>query len=124
MFEVPIEFMPEDPRMIPPQQIPPQRNMFGLKPIDGGTMVTFTIPGGVITPPELPKVVEEFELLIQSHLAGGIVISGRGPVWLYVALAHAAHPAKWVGTYEPRSGGAIVCSSHTSEPILGSFVSC
>ncbi|HBY76878.1 MAG TPA: CRISPR-associated protein Csx3, partial [Cyanobacteria bacterium UBA11148] len=32
----------------------------------------------------------------------GIVIEGKGPIWLYGYLVHECHPAAWVGCYDPR----------------------
>ena len=42
----------------------------------------------------------------------GIVIEGKGPIWLYGYLIHECHPAAWVGCYDPRLG-AVVVASHT-----------
>lgn len=40
----------------------------------------------------------------------GIVISGRGPVWLYAYLVHLCHPFPWVATHDPRLGYVVVAS--------------
>ncbi|MCG0275530.1 MAG: CRISPR-associated ring nuclease Crn3/Csx3 [Thermosediminibacteraceae bacterium] len=42
----------------------------------------------------------------------GIIISGRGPIWLYCYLVHYYHMTKFVATYDPRFGGAVVVESH------------
>jgi CRISPR-associated protein Csx3 len=43
----------------------------------------------------------------------GVVIEGKGPIWLYGYLVHQCHPASWVGCYDPRLLGAVVVASHT-----------
>lgn len=48
--------------------------------------------------------------------ATGVIIEGRGPIWLYGYLVHGFHAAKWVATFDPRlgnNGAAVVVESHT-----------
>ncbi len=53
----------------------------------------------------------------------GILISGRGPVWLYGFLTHLAHPFKWVAIHDPRLGGAVVVERHSADaPAVGSLI--
>jgi len=52
----------------------------------------------------------------------GVVLSGRGPIWLYCYLAHYYHPTKFIATYDPRFDGAIVVESHTSEYKVGQII--
>lgn len=59
-----------------------------------------------VIPPELPGTK-------------GVVLSGRGPIWLYCFLAHYYHPTKFIATYDPRAGGAVVVESHTPEYKVG-----
>ena len=42
----------------------------------------------------------------------GVIISGRGPIWLHCFLAHKFHHTKFVAIYDPRLG-AVVVQSHT-----------
>jgi len=51
-----------------------------------------------LNPPEVPA----------KH---GIILSGRGPVWLYGFLVHYYHPSCFVAVYDPRLG-AVVVESH------------
>ena len=72
------------------------------------TVVHFEIDG-VLEPKELkslnpPKVKAN----------KGVVLSGRGPIWLYAFLVHYYHPVAWVGTYDPRIG-VVVVESHVPE---------
>ena len=48
----------------------------------------------------------------------GIVIEGKGPIWLYGYLVHECHPAAWVGCYDPRLG-AVVVATHTHDVSVG-----
>jgi len=52
----------------------------------------------------------------------GIVISGRGPIWLFGTLIHEFHPAKWVACFDPRLGGGVVVQSHDPEVKVGDVV--
>ncbi len=55
----------------------------------------------------------------------GLIISGRGPVWLYAYLTHLAHAFAWLGIYEPRHQGAVVVERHTRvAPAVGEIVPC
>ncbi|NJE31238.1 CRISPR-associated protein Csx3 [Thermococcus sp. 18S1] len=56
---------------------------------------------------------EELKSLKPPEVKGtkGVVLSGRGPVWLYGFLVHHYHPTAWVGTYDPRVG-VVVVESH------------
>lgn len=73
------------------------------------TLITFDIEGGVTTPDEafgvdLPKV----------PLDAGVILSGRGPIWLFARLIHHYHPARWIAVHDPRIG-YIVVQSHCKE---------
>lgn len=91
---------------------------FSTTPIDGATLLEFEIPGGVCEPSDLAS-------LNPPDVDGsqGIIISGRGPVWLYAALSHHYHVTAWVGTFDPRMGGAVVVSRHSpNAPAIGAVV--
>ncbi len=49
----------------------------------------------------------------------GVIISGRGPIWLYCFLVHYYHPTRFMGTYDPREEGAVIVESHTSDYRVG-----
>ncbi len=67
-------------------------------------------PDGNITPNDLKGL----KLPPRIDFSQGIVIEGKGPIWLYGYLIHECHPAAWVGCYDPRLG-AVVVASHTHE---------
>lgn len=52
----------------------------------------------------------------------GVVLSGRGPIWLFCFLAHYYHPTVWVATYDPRLEGAVVVESHCKAYSVGQVV--
>ena len=81
--------------------------MFTTKVTEQYTLVEFTIPNNVLEPATLgnlhpPKV----------DGTKGVIISGRGPTWLYGYLCHTYHPTAWIGFYDPRLAGAVVVQSH------------
>lgn len=91
---------------------------FTTTPINGATLLKFDIPGGICEPSDLATLNPP-----EVDGSQGIIISGRGPVWLYAALAHHYHVTAWVGTFDPRVGGAVVTSRHSrTAPALGSVV--
>ena len=92
---------------------------FNTTPIEGATLLEFNIDGGVCEPADLATLNPP-----EVDGTGGVVISGRGPVWLYAALVHHYHTTQWVGTFDPRMGGAVVTSRHyRTAPAVGSIVS-
>jgi CRISPR-associated protein Csx3 len=52
----------------------------------------------------------------------GVILSGRGPVWLYGYLIHFYHPTKFIATYDPRLEGAVVIESHGSKHKVGDVI--
>ena len=72
---------------------------------------------------ELPKLLEEVEKALPVSPAKGelpgVIISGRLPVWAFVSIAHLFHPAKWVATFDPRLGGAVVVATHVPDIQVG-----
>lgn len=91
---------------------------FTTTPIEGATLLEFAIDGGVCEPADLATLTPP-----EVDGTGGVIISGRGPVWLYAALAHHYHVAAWVGTFDPRLGGAVVTSRHNhSAPAVGTVI--
>ena len=82
-------------------------------------LIEFTCPDEGATPEMLADVkVGEFK-----H-GKGVVISGRGPVWLFGLLFHEAHFAKWVASYDPRLEGAVVFESHDPGVKVGTVIPC
>lgn len=74
---------------------------------DNLQILEFTGPD-VLTPADLVGLK-----LPNANTKKGIVISGRGPVWLYAYLVHECHVFPFVATNDPRLGGFVVVQSHT-----------
>lgn len=71
-----------------------------------------------------PLSPRELQLITPPVLNGtkGIILSGRGPIWLYCFLVHYYHPTKFIATYDPREGGAVIVESHTTEYKIGDLL--
>lgn len=65
-----------------------------------------------------PKDLKDLKLPSSINFTQGVVIEGRGPIWLYGYLVHECHPAAWVGCYDTRRG-AVVVATHTREVVIG-----
>jgi len=82
-------------------------------------LIEFVCPKEGATPEMLADVkVGEFK-----H-GKGVVISGKGPVWLFGCMAHQCHHAKWVASYDPRLEGAVVFESHDPAVKVGTIIPC
>ena len=55
-----------------------------------------------------PEDLRSLSLPPGLDTTGGVVISGRAPIWLYAHLVHELHPTAWVATYDPRLGAVVV----------------
>ncbi|MEB3295201.1 MAG: CRISPR-associated ring nuclease Crn3/Csx3 [Synechococcales bacterium] len=75
-------------------------------------IVKFDIPGGITTPEEFATAVQA----IEAQLVGSfmLLINGRGPVWGYGMIFHAAHPTRAIATYDPRLGYVVIQTHHTA----------
>jgi CRISPR-associated protein Csx3 len=92
---------------------------------DDYTVALFTITrdDGILEHQLLSQVDLPAETTDRRHL--GVIISGRGPIWLYAYLTHLAHSFAWLGIYEPRHQGAVVVERHVdAAPAIGEIVPC
>jgi CRISPR-associated protein Csx3 len=80
------------------------------------TLITFNIENNVTTPEEAFNVE-----LPEVPFDKGIILSGRGPIWLFARLIHHYHPTKWVAVHDPRIG-YIVVQSHCPEKKEGQVI--
>lgn len=80
------------------------------------TIVYFELKGNI--KPELLKELKPPKV----NSTKGVILSGRGPIWLYCYLTHYYHPTKFIATYDPRLGGAIVVESHDTKHRVGEVV--
>jgi CRISPR-associated protein Csx3 len=83
------------------------------------TLLEFQIinPEGIIQPSEL-KLIQFPEI----DTTKGLILSGRGPVWLFGYLAHHYHITPWLASYDPGQGGGIVFSTHSMSKSVGNCV--
>ncbi len=85
------------------------------------SFIEFELPSDLIEPGALQHIGLPREVATRRNL--GLVISGRGPVWLYAYLVHLAHPFAWVATFDPRLNGGVVVMNHiVGGPTPGSVV--
>ncbi len=90
---------------------------FTTKIYDNFTLIEFAIPDNVCSPEELKELD-----LPGVDSTKGVIISGRGPVWLFGRLIHHYHPTAWVATFDPRLGGGVVVASHTRGVEVGEVI--
>lgn len=81
------------------------------------TLVEFSLPKEGIDPAVISSLKPP-----EVNPQCGVVLSGRGPVWLYAALVHHYHPTKWVATFDPRLGAVVVESHSPKGPKVGSVI--
>jgi len=53
---------------------------------------------------------------------GGVIITGRAPIWLYAALVHELHPTAWVACFDPRLNGGVVVATHSRQTRMGQVI--
>lgn len=68
-----------------------------------------------------PEDLSHLQLPAGIDPTQGVVISGRGPLWLYGHLIHELHPTAWVACYDPRLG-AVVVASHSPRVRVGQVI--
>jgi CRISPR-associated protein Csx3 len=84
------------------------------------TLLEFTISGdGTLLPEELPAVINQIGDIDGTK---GVIVGGRGPVWLYGALLHHLHVTRWSATFDPRLGAVVVASHHPDAPTPGTVL--
>jgi CRISPR-associated protein Csx3 len=69
---------------------------------------------------------EDLAAFIPPKVEGskGVILSGRGPIWVYCFLTHFYHPTKFIATYDPRLGGAVIVETHSVKYAIGSVLKC
>ena len=79
---------------------------FKVEERENYTLIEFQLEG-----PIAPKDLKDLELP-KVDSTKGVILSGRGPIWLYTYMVHFYHPTAWIATYDPRLGGGVVVASH------------
>jgi len=95
------------------------RPVITITDTDSARSCKFEIPGGVCTPEEFAAAVSD----VAEKLPGDkpVLLNGRGPVWGYAMLVHAAHPTPAIATFDPRLGYVVV-ATHDAAFAVGSVI--
>lgn len=89
---------------------------FNVEEKDDINLIEFILDG-----PIEPKILSEIEEKLKTAKINPkkpTVISGRGPVWLFLTIAHVFHYTVAVSSYDPRIG-AVVVQSHSPKYSVG-----
>ncbi|AAC06660.1 CRISPR-associated ring nuclease Crn3/Csx3 [Aquifex aeolicus] len=87
---------------------------------DDTTLIEFELKRDLV--PEDLKKINPPDAVKNKFANTFIVLSGRGPIWLYGFLIHFYHPTKGIGVFDPRLGGAVVVSSHSPNKKVGDVI--
>ncbi|QLE58534.1 CRISPR-associated protein Csx3 [Nostoc sp. TCL26-01] len=68
-----------------------------------------------------PQDLKNLELPSGIDTTGGVVISGRAPMWVYSYLTHVLHPTAWIACYDPRLG-AVVSATNSRQVYIGQVI--
>ena len=91
---------------------------FNVKESDEYTIVSFEIEG-VLSPEDLVSLTPP-----KVEGSKGVILNGRGPIWVYCFLTHFYHPTRFIATYDPRLGGAVIVETHSVKYAIGSVLKC
>ncbi len=75
-------------------------------------LADFTLLHFELEEPLKPSDLKDIEIP-KIDTRKGVILSGRGPIWLHCFLAHKFHHTPFVAIYDPRLG-AVVVQSHTA----------
>ncbi len=87
---------------------------------EGFAFVSFQFEGS-LEPADL-KTLSPPDPIKEGFAQKGVILSGRGPVWLYGFLIHFYHPTRFVAVHDPRLAGAVVVESHHSHWSPGDII--
>lgn len=80
------------------------------------TLIEIDLEGGIAT----PEMLREMNLPAVDNKKG-VVLSGKGPIWVYGYLIHEYHATAWAATHDPRLG-YVVCSTHSPQRKIGEVI--
>lgn len=92
------------------------------------TFVDFSIPGDIFDESNLARIV-----LPAVCPTKGLVISGRGPIYLHAAVTRSyCHKVRWTATFAPQMAkeagmvrpAVVTTRHHKSAPMVGDYVAC
>ncbi len=94
---------------------------FKIKIFDDYAFIAFDINNGIIAPEAL-KALNPPDPIKHKFAHKGVLLSGRGPIWLYGFLIHYYHPTRWIATFDPRLQAAVVVESHDPSTNVGDLI--
>lgn len=69
-----------------------------------------------------PQDLADLSLPAGIDTTGGVVITGRAPIWLYAYLVHELHPTAWVACFDPRFNAGVVVATHSRLARIGQII--
>lgn len=93
---------------------------FSLEHRDKFCVISFELVDSI--EPSILKDLNPPDPIKEKFNDKGVVLSGRGPIWLYAFLTHVYHPTKFIATYDPRLGGAVIVESHNRDYSVGTVI--
>jgi CRISPR-associated protein Csx3 len=87
-----------------------------------GHWVLISFSFNEIIQPGILKAVNPPDAVKLNFASKGVILSGRGPIWLFGFLIHYYHPTKFVATYDPRLNGAVIVESHSIDYEAGDVI--
>lgn len=93
---------------------------FSVKNKDNFTVIEFELKRE-LEPQDLTKINPP-DPIKGGFSSNVIILSGRGPIWLYGYLIHFYHPTKAVGIFDPRLDGAVIIETHSQEFKVGETI--
>lgn len=88
---------------------------FKIKEKEEFTIVHFELRENIT-----PEILQEL-IPPEVDSTKGVVLSGRGPIWLYCYLIHYYQPTKFIATFDPRIG-AVIVESHNPDYKVGEII--
>ena len=93
---------------------------FNVQKFDQIALVEFQLERDLV--PEDLKNINPPDPVKEGFASKIVVLSGRGPIWLYGFLIHEYHPVKAIAVFDPRLDGAVVVQSHHPELKAGDVI--
>ncbi len=93
---------------------------FNIKSKNNFTLIEFELTRE-LEPSDL-KSINPPDPVSSNFAKNLIILSGRGPIWLYAYLIHYYHPTKGIAIFDPRLNGAVIVESHSKEFKIGDLI--
>jgi CRISPR-associated protein Csx3 len=69
-----------------------------------------------------PSILNDIKIPNNLDPTKGVVVYGKGPIWLHSYLVHECHHTSWVATFDPRKGGVVVQTHSENGPFVGDII--